>query len=277
MTYTINQNKQFNSIEIAFDCKPSEAVRSALKELKFRWHKVKKVWYGYAEEETIKAILSGTPADQIKKVNSNSNRATPEEIRAEYAKIWNDKKMVDYCTKKVAICAKLPGGELIPIEKQSIKKDFCFGESGYDYEDAIRSAAAARTNQEYFIEENMEHFSEMLQDIENHIHLAGDYLMTISNSRYSNDNSKIHYIRFERITKILDDLGGSANIEELKLGQTISEIGSGRAYRVITDEEAKIILDTYKQAAAAHRKKIDSYLKRYGLSKVNSWTYWRDA
>lgn len=277
MTYTINQNKQFNSIEIAFDCKPSEAVRTALKELKFRWHRAKKVWYGYAEEETIKALLNGTPADQIKKVNSNSNRATPEEVRTEYAKIWDDKKMVDYCTKKVAICVKLPGGELIPIEKQSIKKDFCFGESGYDYEDAIRSAAAARTNQEYFIAENMEYFDEMLQDIENHIHLVGNYLMTISNSRYSNDNSKIHYIRFEKITKILDDLGGSANIEELKLGQTISEIGSGRAYRIITDEEAKIILDAYKQAAAAHRKKVDSYLKRYGLSKVNSWTYWRDA
>lgn len=276
MTYTINQNKQFNSIEIAFDCKPSEAVRTALKELKFRWHKVKKVWYGYADEETIKTLLSGTPADQIEKVNSNSNRATPEEVRTEYAKIW-DKKMTDYCTKKVAICVKLPGGELIPIEKQSIKKDFCFGESGYDYEDAIRSAAAARTNQEYFIEKNMEYFGEMLQDIEDHIHLVGDYLMTISNSRYSNDNSKIHYIRFEKITKILDDLGGSANIEELKLGQTISEIGSGRAYRIITDEEAKIILDAYKQAAAAHKKKVDSYLKRYGLSKVNSWTYWRDA
>lgn len=276
MTYTINQNKQFNSIEIAFDCKPSEAVRTALKELKFKWHRVKKVWYGYADEEAIKTLLSGTPADQIERVNSNSNRATPEEVRAEYAKIW-DEKMTDYCTKKVAICVKLPGGELIPIEKQSIKKDFCFGESGYDYEDALRSAAAARTNQEYFIEKNMEYFGEMLQDIENHIHLVGNYLMTISNSRYSNDNSKIHYIRFEKITKILDDLGGSANIEELKLGQTISEIGSGRAYRIITDEEAKIILDAYKQAAAVHRKKVDSYLKRYGLSKVNSWTYWRDA
>ena len=276
MTFTINQNKQFNSIEIAFDCKPSEAVRTALKELKFKWHRVKKVWYGYAEEETIKAILSGTPANQVKKADSNSNRATPEEVRTEYAKIW-DEKMTDYCTKKVAICIKLPGGELIPIEKRSIKKDFCFGESGYDYEDAIKSAAAARTNQEYFIEKNMEYFSEMLQDIENHIHLVGDYLMTISNSRYSNDNSKIHYIRFERITKILDDLGGSADIEALKYGQTITEYGTKRIYKIVTDEEAKIILDAYKQAAAAHRKKVDSYLKRYGLSKVNSWTYWRDA
>ena len=60
MTYTITKNPQFNSIEIIFDGKPSEAIRQALKDLKFRWHSVKKVWYGYAsEEETRKAIDSG--------------------------------------------------------------------------------------------------------------------------------------------------------------------------------------------------------------------------
>ena len=42
MTYTIAKNPEFNSNEISFDCKPSEAVREALKALKFRWHGVKK-------------------------------------------------------------------------------------------------------------------------------------------------------------------------------------------------------------------------------------------
>ena len=57
MTYTINHNTEFNSIEILFNSKPSEAVRSALKALRFRWHSVKKVWYGYADEAaTRKAI-----------------------------------------------------------------------------------------------------------------------------------------------------------------------------------------------------------------------------
>lgn len=56
-TYTINHNDQFNSIEIIFTGKPSEAVRDALKALRFRWHGVKKVWYGYkTEEETRQAI-----------------------------------------------------------------------------------------------------------------------------------------------------------------------------------------------------------------------------
>ena len=49
MTYSITFNPQFGSHEIYFDGKPSEAVRNALKALKFRWHSVKKCWYGYTD------------------------------------------------------------------------------------------------------------------------------------------------------------------------------------------------------------------------------------
>lgn len=59
MTYTITKNAQFNSVEILFDGKPSESIRSALKELKFRWHGVKKVWYGYSDEETVRKAIDG--------------------------------------------------------------------------------------------------------------------------------------------------------------------------------------------------------------------------
>lgn len=59
MTYTINRNEQFNSIEITFDGKPSEEVRNALKALHFRWHGVKKLWYGYKTEEEVTAAIEG--------------------------------------------------------------------------------------------------------------------------------------------------------------------------------------------------------------------------
>lgn len=41
MTYTINTNTNFNSLEISFDHKPSEKVLEALKALRFRWHRQK--------------------------------------------------------------------------------------------------------------------------------------------------------------------------------------------------------------------------------------------
>lgn len=65
MTYTISKNPKFDSLEITFDDKPSEAVRSALKALRFRWHSVKKLWYGFAREsEVVNAILSASPAEE---------------------------------------------------------------------------------------------------------------------------------------------------------------------------------------------------------------------
>lgn len=65
MTYEIRTNTQFNSHEIYFDGKPSEAVRNALKELKFRWHGVKRCWYGFGQsEESLAAVITGTTTDE---------------------------------------------------------------------------------------------------------------------------------------------------------------------------------------------------------------------
>ena len=64
MTYNITYNPKFNSQEIYFDGKPSEAVRAALKELKFRWHSVKRCWYGYGSEESIAAAITGTTTEE---------------------------------------------------------------------------------------------------------------------------------------------------------------------------------------------------------------------
>jgi len=64
MTYEIRTNCQFNSTEIYFDGKPSEEVRTALKALKFRWHSVKRCWYGYASEETVAHAITGASTEE---------------------------------------------------------------------------------------------------------------------------------------------------------------------------------------------------------------------
>jgi hypothetical protein len=63
MTYTITPNPAFNSLEIAFDGKPAEEIREALKSMRFRWHNLKKVWYGYADEATVRAAIDGKHED----------------------------------------------------------------------------------------------------------------------------------------------------------------------------------------------------------------------
>ena len=71
MTYTITTNPSFNSIEISFDGKPSEEIRNALKQLRFRWHSVKKVWYGYSTEEAARAAIDGKPTKTEPKTTVN--------------------------------------------------------------------------------------------------------------------------------------------------------------------------------------------------------------
>lgn len=64
MTYEVRNNPQFNSKEIYFDGKPSEDVRNALKALKFRWHSIKKCWYGFAQEHEIVNAILGTSTEE---------------------------------------------------------------------------------------------------------------------------------------------------------------------------------------------------------------------
>ena len=78
--FTITDNTEYGSLEITFDDKPSEAVRDVLKENKFRWHKVKGVWYGKGERaDIVKALQEAYKADtqEVK-----SEEKTPE-IQAE--------------------------------------------------------------------------------------------------------------------------------------------------------------------------------------------------
>lgn len=56
--FTINHNADFNSEEITFNGIPAAAVREALKSSGFRWHSVKKVWYGKKTPEEIAAIIT---------------------------------------------------------------------------------------------------------------------------------------------------------------------------------------------------------------------------
>lgn len=79
--YTITPNTQFNSVEIAFAGKPSEAVRDALKALKFRWHSVRRVWYGFQTAEAVRAAIEtaegvrpSSPAEAVKKTAAKAEK-----------------------------------------------------------------------------------------------------------------------------------------------------------------------------------------------------------
>lgn len=52
----IEKNADFGTVEIYFKEKPSQVVREALKTARFRWHAVKKCWYG--KPENVKNVMT---------------------------------------------------------------------------------------------------------------------------------------------------------------------------------------------------------------------------
>lgn len=201
-------------------------------------------------------------------------------IRAELCKAWKSEKMVDYCTKQIASVAILPDGGIVTIEKQGIEKRFCFGESGYDMDDALKSAHHARTSEDYFKAENMKEFNSWVEDLENVLNGSESnyyrYKVVIFDRAYTGqtDDCRLRNIRFYRLHEIIDAFGGSCNLEKIKGGKIHIDCRDGH---VATDEEINCILEAYKTARDAHEKRVDMYLKKYGLTQVRSWTYWRDA
>lgn len=80
--YTIANNEQFKSIEITFDGKPSEKIREALKALRFRWHGVRRVWYGYTDEQTAR--------EAIENAENSNTEISPKQPRkaAKLPSLW---------------------------------------------------------------------------------------------------------------------------------------------------------------------------------------------
>lgn len=273
MTYTITANPAFNSLEISFDGKPAQEVRDALKALNFRWHAVKKVWYGYSDENTVRAAIDG---GKVEKIESKPGAVDKDMLKREFAKAWHDSKMIDFCTNKVAACAVLPSGEIFTVEKQHIETRFCFGESGYDYDEAASMAYHAKTSAEYFKRENMAYFKRWLDDLEDAKNENSNCRLMIYPTQYSgqSEDCNLRGFGFVKTSDVIDACGGSCYLSELP-GKELTV--NCRACRVATSAEIDAITEAFKTAAAAHEKKVDNYLKRYGMSKVDTWTYWRDA
>lgn len=279
MEYTITKNAQFNSLEIAFAGKPSEKVREALKALKFRWHAQKKIWYGYTDEETARAAINGQENGQTEE-NAETVTDNSTEIKAQFVaalrEVWGkDEKMVIHCTNKAAELVRLENGFIVEIEKHSIETRFCFGYSlshtdTEDCDNANRMADHARKSAEYFKAENMRPFISALEEFDD------DQKILVFRRQYigQSESNPLHTAEFVRDWKIIQALGGSARLDALP-GSTI--VVDGRPVYIGTEADKAALRAGYEKAMKAHEKKVDAYLKRYGTSKVHSWSYWQDA
>lgn len=158
---------------------------------------------------------------------------------------WKNPKMVDYELKVASELIQTKTGHILVVEKERIETHFCFGYGyGTEYEDAEEMRENVNIN--YFIEEN-------LRDI----------------------NHKIKFYK-ENNLYVISRYWGQA--KDSLLGQVICEervIDCEDAIKMDEEDKAKLI-EALEKEKEKFIKRLRTYLKRYGLSKLKTWTYWRE-
>lgn len=136
-TYTINRNEAFNSIEVLFDGKPSEAIREALKNLRFRWHGVKKVWYGYKTEEEVREAIEGAESGE-KSTSKTASKTEAEKVNKFGVKVgdifhasWGYEQTNNTFVQVIALC----GEQSVRVREvyPEITKEDAIGPMSADY------------------------------------------------------------------------------------------------------------------------------------------------
>ena len=136
------------------------------------------------------------------------------------------------------------------IDKPSIDNKFCFHDEGPQYE-FYKELMADKENRlaAYFKSENLAGFDNKIERI-----TKGD--------RYNNDKRVWWY---------------ASGTEHKVCLQFYSDHWDDDKKTLCTDEEKSLILKGLKFGREMFEKRLDAYLKRYGTSKLHTWTYWADA
>ena len=255
--YSLNQEK--SGIEIRFPEKPASATLTALKSAGYRWSVKGHFWYARQTEKALFVARQVTGADVPACAPSSVVPVAPPvpswedkqaALRVKYhaalvARWKGDESMIAYCEKESAALAEIRG-VLVSLEKPRIETSFCFGESGHDMDEAVHGCHMAKTDETYFIRENMRALDALAND------LSGETAHAWVEP-------------------------GAANIGKM---YTASYLGGYRrpenAFDLTAQERAQA-LEAVQHVRAAFEKRLRTYLKRYGISKIRTWTYWRDA
>ena len=182
---------------------------------------------------------------------------TEKELKAideELSLIWGkDSKMYKFCKNEISNIFMFDDDTFITFPKRRINTRFCFGyhdssENTDSYDNANKLANIARTKQDYFIEKNLEEINKEIQDYkENDVYIIGE--------KYTGGKKEVYLLTEKNLFYHFD---------------------KKENYKKVTEKEKEEIIKILEIEKEKHIKKINAYLKRFGLSKVVSWSFWAD-
>ena len=186
-----------------------------------------------------------------------------ERLRTEQTKRWHNQEMIDYCVNDCEYVVPLENGGILEINKPRIETRFCFGYGycGMSTEEEEKNASdAARDTKEhsdYFLSENLDR-SNIDRDLKL---LKEGRLETYETPRVAvmkkDPNSNIWYYFFKSEYDIGHD-DDAKNIVRLT-----------RKDKFELQRGLEIVRNSFL-------KRLNTYLKKYGTSKLHTWTYLSD-
>lgn len=178
----------------------------------------------------------------------------------EVGKIWgNDAKMMKYLENKVFKIIKLKDG-LIEFEKPSVETRFCYGEDGGESLDiAIKNCEAVSTKFNVFLRENLSEIEKVLKKLKGKLGQCEDEFW-YQNVCICDNYNKAPYIKYWTC-----------------MDQDRENLYTTQNLRRATKEEIEAIINVYEELKEYMIKKCKTYWKRFGGSKLHTWTYWVNA
>lgn len=160
--------------------------------------------------------------------------------------------------KDVARVVQLENGDLYAIDKPRIETRFCYGYGTFESDDGARRMAnrTATDGGEIFKAKNLARFDDNITSLK--------------------DDRMLKYIRVKYICS-----PENTKIKELEYYYDYeferAELDAKRDGRYeLSDADRQTIIAAYETERKEFEKRLDAYLKRYGTSKLKTWTYWQD-
>lgn len=182
--------------------------------------------------------------------------------------------MLDYHIKTYPLAVRLSDGRVIFCERKGLETSFCFGhgQNGITTDEesrkAFNSASVARTSEDYFISENMKGIREDVAKAK------GTHK---GSSCFIDDGCKYCYsysVRPKEGKKEQHIFFSDYNKENLKtLERHYLHPDQFESLTLIEGEDRKRVVALYEAEEANRLRRVQTYLKRYGLSKLKTWTY----
>ena len=144
----------------------------------------------------------------------------------------------NYCLRSYVGAVKTSVGFLL-IEKPDIENRFCFSDEGEEYNFYKSLLSDEKKMERYFLSENLEQFNYILERKEEQMFIS---------STYTDGRVSVSFMEDRRENDIL-----------------------------CNEDDKKLIIKAYEYGKECLEKRLNTYLKKYGTSKLHTWSYWANA